>query len=88
MTKDLPPSKALREQLEDEVRVKILGEDENKVMLERMGYVGSDLICKNCDSYMPGIMKSHEGVCEFYVTKITEGVIICEYFLPKDFNTP
>ena len=36
----LPKSRALKEQLEDEVRVKILGEDENKVMLERMGYVG------------------------------------------------
>ncbi len=36
----LAKSKALKEQLEDEVRVKLLGEDENKVMLERMGYVG------------------------------------------------
>ena len=29
-----------KEQLGDEVRVKILGEDEGKVMLERIGYVG------------------------------------------------
>lgn len=42
-----------------------------------------DLICKNCESYMPGIMKPHEGVCEFYVTKVIEDEIICEYFLPK-----
>lgn len=32
---------------------------------------------------MPGIMKPHEGVCEFYETKVIEGEIICEYFLPK-----
>jgi len=43
-----------------------------------------DLICKNCDSYMPGIMKPHEGVCEFYETKVIEKEIICEYFLPKE----
>ena len=42
-----------------------------------------DLICKNCEAYMPGIMKPHEGVCEFYETKVMEGEIICEYYLPR-----
>lgn len=41
-----------------------------------------DLICKNCESYMPGIMKPHEGVCEFYITKVLGYAPICEYFLP------
>ena len=41
-----------------------------------------DLICKNCEAYMPGIIKPHEGVCEFYETKVIEKEIICEYFLP------
>ena len=38
MIKKLPRSKILKEQLKDEVRVKIFGENENKVMLENKVY--------------------------------------------------